>query len=76
MGRAGRGAVTWGRERGMGLPGEGGEDGGQPQLGAEESRGEDGGQGSRLKLTTALLPVGAAAEGEEAWGTYHGAVTA
>lgn len=47
----------------MGLPGEGGEDGGQPQLGAGESRGEDGDQGSRLRLTTALLPLGGAAEG-------------
>ena len=55
--------MTWGGERGMGLPGEGGEDGGQPQLGAGGSRVEDGDQGSRLRLTTALLPLGGAAEG-------------
>lgn len=76
VGRAGRGAVTWGGERGVGLPGEGGEDGGQPQLEAGESRGEDGGRGSRLKLMTAMLPVGGAAEGGEAWGTCRGAVAA
>lgn len=42
VGRVGRGAVTWGGERGVGIPGEGGEDGGQPQLEAGESRGGGG----------------------------------
>ena len=60
-GEGGEGRSDLGRREGSGAPGEGG---------------EDGGQGSRLKLTTALLPVGGAAEGEEAWGPCLGAVRA
>lgn len=42
----------------------------RPSWGQGKAGAGDGGQGS------CLLPVGGAAEGEEAWGTYHGVVTA